>query len=141
MDIPMINEINENTNAAKNEILEAMPAAGATSAEVEAAKNAIIGAMPSGGGLTSCIRKIQRGTFAVNATTNGGSTSVTLSGFSDVNKMSVRLEGSSFKTGSNSSPAILPYVSALTASKLTVKNQTDGNGSNQTGSYEVIEFY
>ena len=49
MDIPMINEINENTNAAKNEILQAMPAAGATSAEVEAAKTAIIGAMPSGG--------------------------------------------------------------------------------------------
>ena len=49
MDFPMINEINENTNAAKNEILEAMPAAGATSAEVEAAKTAIIGAMPSGG--------------------------------------------------------------------------------------------
>ena len=49
MDIPMINEINENTNAAKKEILEAMPAAGATSAEVEAAKAAIIGAMPSGG--------------------------------------------------------------------------------------------
>lgn len=49
MDIPMINEINENTNAAKKEILEAMPAAGATSAEVEAAKTAIIGAMPSGG--------------------------------------------------------------------------------------------
>lgn len=49
MDIPMLNEINENTNAAKKEILEAMPAAGATSAEVEAAKTAIIGAMPSGG--------------------------------------------------------------------------------------------
>lgn len=51
MDFPMMNEINENTNAAKKEILEAMPAAGATSAEVEAAKTAIIGAMPSGGGL------------------------------------------------------------------------------------------
>ena len=51
MDFPMINEINENTNAAKKEILEAMPAAGATSAEVEAAKTAIIGAMPGGGEL------------------------------------------------------------------------------------------
>ena len=71
MNIPMLNEINENTNAAKNEILQAMPAAGATSAEVEAAKTAIIGAMPSGGAKAPVSVKTSSYTFNKNAAQTG----------------------------------------------------------------------
>lgn len=72
MNIPMLNEINENTNAAKNEILKAMPAAGATSAEVEAAKTAIIEAMTEGGSGNTFVPSSAE---VVNAST--GSSSVT----------------------------------------------------------------
>ena len=139
MDFPLINEINDNTNAAaeavKTAILNAMPAAGIDQAALDAAVAEILAGMPTGGGLTSCIRKIQRGT----ATFNSDATSVTLSGFSALGKMVVIINGLSCYDTS----VATPYITSLTTAKLTVKYSGDWNArlSSASYSYQVIEFY
>ena len=153
MDFPMINEINENTNAAaeavKTAILNAMPAAGIDQAALDAAVDEILAAMPTGGGLTSCIMKIQRGTvsFGEDAATKA----VTLSGFSNLSKMFVILNGARTLDERASSPTATyisvqgqqAYLSALTVTKLTVglEYYSSKYGSGAVVSYQVIEFY
>lgn len=141
-------EINGYTKATaddlKRAILAAMPEGGIDQAALDAAVTEILNGIPDGGGLSSCIRKIQRGTFIIPATS--GSVTVALSGFSDVKKMFVLLDGSAYYkeeyTDSMTHLAILPYVSALTATKLTVgSNYWKSSGYSTTGSYQVIEFY
>lgn len=134
MDFPLINEINDNTNAAaeavKTAILNAMPAAGIDQAALDAAVAEIVAAMPTGGGLTSCIRKIQRGTATY--TNNSETVSVTLSGFTNLAKMIVLLD---FYQGAGEDMGL--RISALTKTKLTVEAEGDGFYF----SYQVIEFY
>lgn len=99
-------------------------------------KTDIIAAMPSGSsGLTSCIRKIQRGT----ATFQDEATSVTLSGFSTLGKMVVIINGlSCYDTY-----VATPYITSLTTTKLTVNYSGDWNArlTAENYSYQVIEFY
>lgn len=153
MDFPLINEINDNTNAAaeavKNAILNAMPAAGIDQAALDAAVAEILEGMPTGGGLTSCIRKIQRGTvsFAGDEYTKA----VTLSGFSSLSKMFVILNGArSLDEDSSSCSATYisvqgqqAYLSELTVTKLTVglEYYSTKYDSGAVVSYQVIEFY
>lgn len=101
----------------------------------------VIAAMPSGSsGLTSCIRKIQRGTTSITA--NEMSVSVTLSGFSNVNKMFVILDGMSYLyDGSSTAYNMIPYLKSLTVSKLTLGHSDDPTSGLKTFSYQVIEFY
>lgn len=139
MDIPMINEINDNTNAAaeavKNAILNAMPAAGIDQTALDAAVAEILAGMPTGGGLTSCIRKIQRGVVSLG---NAYSTEISLSGFSNLNKMFVLINGT-YCYGDDYCDM---YLKALTTSKLTVAQDTSGkNSTTYAFSYQVIEFY
>ena len=88
------------------------------------------------------VRHIQRGTFVCQANGNGP-TEITLTGFTNLNKMSVRLHGASYSAGgSDASFAVLPYVSSLTLNKLVLDDSTNTSyGANCTCSYEVIEFY
>ena len=99
-------------------------------------KTDIIAAMPSGSsGLTSCIRKIQRGT----ATFQDEATSVTLSGFSTLGKMVVIINGLSCYDAY----VATPYITSLTTTKLTVNYSGDWNArlNSENYSYQVIEFY
>ena len=139
MDFPLINEINDNTNAAaeavKTAILNAMPAAGIDQTALDAAVAEILAGMPTGGGLTSCIRKIQRGTGSIG---NKYVVEIGLSGFSNLNKMIVLLDGT-YKYSEVSADF---YVSALTTSKLTVRHSAGGTSSSGYDfSYQVIELY
>lgn len=100
----------------------------------------IIAAMPSGSsGLTSCIRKIQRGTTFFK----DDDVTVSLSGFSSVGKMFVILDGIASYGSSSGSSVSVPYVSALTASKLTISPAGDFSSRLTSAycSYQVIEFY
>lgn len=153
MDFPLINEINDNTNAAaeavKTAILNAMPAAGIDQAALDAAVAEILAGMPTGGGLTSCIRKIQRGTvsFAEDESTKA----VTLSGFSSLSKMFVILNGaraleessSGYSSTYISAQGQQAYLSALTVTKLTVglEYYSTRYNSGAVVSYQVIELY
>lgn len=92
------------------------------------------------GGKVPIVRKIQRGTF-----TQSGD--ITLSGFTNLNKMIVLLNGNgvTYETGSTSSYAYArnAYVQSLTVSKLTVylvKGYFDYDDEG-THSYQVIEFW
>ena len=143
MDIPMINEINDNTNAAaeavKNAILNAMPAAGIDQAALDAAVAEIVAAMPTGGGLTSCIRKIQRGTLQYTKQNYNEEISVTLSGFTNLSKMFVVLNAGLYKYTSTATDGVGgAYIVSLTKTALTILSNCDYVGQ---VSYQVIEFY
>lgn len=90
-------------------------------------------------GAVKCVRHIQRGVvkFDVESSNNN---EVTLSGFSNVNKMMVILDGNSHYPDSH---AILPYVSDLTTSKLTIGKSSYSKtyAVSCNISYQVIEFY
>ena len=82
-------------------------------------------------GLSSCIRRIQRGTAF-------GGESVTLSGFTNLDKMVVLLSGETYYT-TGSTPCGI-YLNTLTTTKLDVSASYEG--AKQTKwSYQVIEFY
>ena len=90
------------------------------------------------------VRKIQRGTGSV--ANNGTSASITLSGFTNINKMIVLLNGGTSVNASeyDSSYGItrLPFVGSLSLSSLTVNS--DNPVTRKTAcsfSYQVIEFW
>ena len=96
------------------------------------------------------VKKIQRGTFTIPVSSDGATVAISLTGFTDVSKMSVRVYGNALEgsTGNGMSTSILPYVHSLTVAKLTFATDIymDSSWSGwrkfpSTGSYEVIEFY
>lgn len=97
-------------------------------------------AMKSGG--VPIVRKIQRGIVSMNSTVD-----VTLSGFTNLDKMIVIVQGSgSYGAWSNTNYpyaySTSHYLSALTRTKLTLAGRSgDGNGSYLKASYQVIEFW
>lgn len=100
----------------------------------------VIAAMPSGSsGLTSCIRKIQRGTLQYTKLNYNEEISATLSGFSDLSKMFVIINAGMVKYSDTATDgAGGAYVASLAKTKLTINSY-----SNYVGyvSYQVIEFY
>lgn len=146
-------EVNQHTSDEVAKVLADLEAQGVDLAALQAALtaqgtniNTILSKVQnSGGGLTSCIRHVQRGTGTTYNTVD-----IALSGFSDVNKMIVLLNGAggSANTGSNNvnSNTVFAgvdfYVSALTVNKLTVALKKFLTAE-WTGpfSYQVIEFY
>lgn len=105
-------------------------------------------AMKSGG--VPVVRKIQRGTSSLSTSSDSkNSVNITLSGFSNVNKMIVLLDGaggyryySKEDSEYSVSNAKLPYVSALTVSKLTIEQYNYSRyGYTTYFSYQVIEFW
>ena len=138
MDFPLINEINDNTNAAaeavKTAILNAMPAAGIDQAALDAAVAEILAGMPTGGGLTSCIRKISRG---VGTRSRSAETvEIALSGFTDLNKMIPIINVADNKDGHQGL-----RIASLTKTKLTLEAYDSDNTYGSYFSYQVIEFY
>ncbi len=91
----------------------------------------------AGSGISSCIRHIQRGTTII-----AGSSveEVTLSGFTDVDKMIVLLNGTSTTLASNTVAASLPYLEDLTTTVLSLRKSGTVSSSYNI-SYQVIEFY
>lgn len=92
------------------------------------------------------VRKIQRG--AASVPNNERTTSVTLSGFTNLDKMVAIINGGASYNGAsyNSSYAVVRFASlrSLEKDKLTVyaSNNTDGlDGASVTFSYQVIEFW
>lgn len=84
------------------------------------------------------IKKIQKGTFSMSGSDT--SKDITLSGFTNVNKMIALVNGGATQTGSsNVSKSTVPYVYNLTLSALTIKPNASINES-MYGSYFVIEF-
>jgi hypothetical protein len=99
--------------------------------------NAILQKVQNSGGLTSCIRKIQRGTSNIGS--KDSTVDITLSGFSKLDKMIVILNGYSYYDSNFLYPV---YVAGLTVSKLTVGGYSySSSKSGKTFSYHVIEFY
>ena len=153
MDNILMNEVNQHTSDEVAKVLAGLQAQGVDIAALQAALEAQgtnIGSIlekvqQSGGGLTSCIRKIQRGTGSCKSATD-----ITLSGFSNVGKMIVLLNGtggngtstaSSVGSGSNELGVDF-YVSSLSATNLEVRLD-DFLNYQWSGlfSYQVIEFY
>ncbi len=101
-------------------------------------------AMKSGG--VPVVRKVQRGVLTTELNTD---VNVTLTGFTNVNKMFVLLNGHGghyLRDDSSNyrySYVYMPYIKALTNAKLTVR--VDGSSSygsaSTTVSYQVIEFW
>lgn len=93
------------------------------------------------------VRHIQRGTFTIGTTSS--STSVTLSGFTDLNKMEVILNGFRTPTSSTDDTTGIigaPLFNELTLTKLNIscKGSVYSSGSaggKVDGSYQVIEYY
>ena len=90
------------------------------------------------------VRHIQRGTF----TPSDHEVSITLSGFNNVNKMMVLLDGSNYVCYHSSNYGygynIDPIVTSLTKDKLTiatVHGTTSNDVRDEVHSYQVIEFY
>ena len=91
------------------------------------------------------VRHIQRGTFTPSAT----EVEITLSGFKDVNKMVVLLNGSNYdyyyssKSNVGYGYNLDSIVSSLTTNKLTVTcpRQDVDEVRSISHSYQVIEFY
>lgn len=88
------------------------------------------------------VAKVQVGTVAVKDTVD-----VTLSGFSNVNKMCVLLDGHCYWKNSgfgNTSYPGSPHVQSLTVSTLTISAPVIGDDPNTSNtsrvSYQVIEF-
>lgn len=98
-------------------------------------KNELMTAMSSSS--SGCVRHIQRGTIKGTST----ELNVTLTGFSDVSKMMVLLDGRDEKgNGDNYTESIFPYLKTLTTSKLTIGKPV-GTYCEWLISYQVIEFY
>lgn len=114
-------------------------------ADVKNAITSLATTLANGGGVP-VVRKIQIGTLTTSLNSD---VNVTLSGFKDVNKMIVLLDGHGGKYMNDNSSnyryahVYMPYISALTATKLSVK--VDGSSSygsaSTTISYQVIEFW
>lgn len=97
-------------------------------------KTDIIAAMPSGSsGLTSCIRKIQRGR-TYTSTIHLDDDKVALSGFTNLNKMIVLIDSVYNDEYDTSKTGV--YVKELTKTYVQF-----GYTSAHTFSYQVIEFY
>ena len=95
-------------------------------AAIEALQNASTGA----------VRHIQRGTMTLSADI----TTVSLSGFTNLNKMVVLLNGeNSHYSGSGIDGS--PYVKNLTVDTLSLSSSYYSSGYNNEFSYQVIEFY
>ncbi len=88
-------------------------------------------------GKVPIVRRVQRGTVAFQNDSKG--VSVTLSGFSNLSKMIVFIDGAMATDGGDT---YLPYVASLSASKLTL--ETIKSKAWNTGicvSYQVVEVY
>ena len=96
----------------------------------------IVNQIASGGsGNTGGIRRVQRGTFVI--TRGNYSRDISLSGFSNLNKMVVILN-SYGQSDDYSLIGNAAFFSSLTLNKLTIYNATEYP---MNGSYQVIEFY
>lgn len=96
-------------------------------------------------GGTPIIRHLQRGTIRSEP---NNTVTVTLSGFTNVNKICVQFQGSTSESANNASFAILPYVSSLSKTSLEVgfngylgSSWSGWHRFNGTLSYEVVEYY
>ena len=95
----------------------------------------VVNQIASGGsGITSVIRRIQRGTFSISH--REAYETIRLSGFSKLAKMIVILN-SGGKSDDYTAFGNAAYIS-LTLNELTIYNDVD---QSMTGSYQVIEFY
>lgn len=95
----------------------------------------VVNQIASGGsGITSVIRRIQRGIFSIGR--RDAYKEISLSGFSELAKMIVILN-SGGKSDNYTAFGNAAYIS-LTLNKLTIYNNVD---MSMTGSYQVIEFY
>lgn len=115
----------------------------ATAGSIMSKLNKIITATASGGG---GIKHIQRGIFNSSDDDKSGNYNITLSGFTNVDKMIVILNGSSggyYKsTLYTSYPTISMYVVSLTTNKLVCKKSSiDEDFRSFYCSYQVVEFY
>lgn len=109
----------------------------------------------STGGNVKIVRHVQRGFVKLSGrpydyTLSGSLATVTLSGFTDTNKMLVILNGGVYYVGSfKSSDQTVTgsaFVTSLSTTQLSLNNTSgvDGTLQNYVGgyvSYEVIEFY
>lgn len=95
----------------------------------------VVNQIASGGsGITSVIRRIQRGTFSISH--REAYEKISLRGFSKLAKMIVILN-SGGKSDDYTAFGNAAYIS-LTLNELTIYNDVD---MSMTGSYQVIEFY
>ena len=95
----------------------------------------VVNQIASGGsGITSVIRRIQRGTFSIGY--RDAYKKIRLSGFSKLAKMIVILN-SGGKSDDYTAFGNAAYIS-LTLNELTIYNDVD---MSMAGSYQVIEFY
>lgn len=102
----------------------------ATKSDMTTLQNSVTSALSGVGG---AVKKIQRGTFNCD---DGSTVSITLSGFSDLSKMSVTINGT-FMDGQGWMQQY--YESSLTLTKLTIgHNSWSGGGG--PGSYQVIQY-
>lgn len=89
------------------------------------------------------VKRIQRGkiTFGSDAST----TTISLSGFTNPDKMIVLLNGSDYYSSSASGNYMSEnydyYIESLTATRLVVSRYNYVNVIDREGSYQVIEFY
>lgn len=96
----------------------------------------VVNQIASGGsGSTSGIRRIQRDTFDIR---NATGITINLTGFTDLNKMVVILNGSAYPNTTMDS--VVPfYVDSLSLTNLEIASMYGVKFG--TGSYQVIEFY
>lgn len=89
----------------------------------------------------SPIKHIQRGT-AQFTSYSSDTVTISLSGFSNIDKMIVLLNGASYSNNNNNFLLGVPYMSELTLSALKVNRVGLSSGSyeNEPFSYQVIEF-
>lgn len=89
----------------------------------------------------SPIKHIQRGT-AQFTSYSADTVTISLSGFSNIDKMIVLLNGASYSNNNNNFLLGVPYMSELTLSALKVNRVGLSSGSyeNEPFSYQVIEF-
>ena len=82
------------------------------------------------------IRRIQRGVFSIKS----NETTITLSGFTNLNKMIVLLNGGSYYDYSDTDLGSAAYIQNLSLKQLVIES-VNKNISLFEGSYQVIEFY
>lgn len=89
----------------------------------------------------SVIRHIQRG--YVDVSSNKGSSSVELTGFTDANKMVVILGGSTFVDYNKFDVTwtAVPYVRAMNRTSLVIGWENSYSGYSGTVGYQVVEFW
>lgn len=107
----------------------------------ESTSQEILNAMGDAGG---GVKHIQRGTFTYDGSLTDRTKEIDLTGFTNLDKMSVRLYGNFIGLRSGLLTLVNVYVKELTLTKLVcepsdmVENYNAGSPS--TCSYEVIEF-